>query len=41
MAAMSLSHGKSIAAKTLTIDQQVVIASEFKSNQISNMNWAI
>jgi hypothetical protein len=32
MAATSLSYGKSIPAKTLTIDQQVVTASEFKSN---------
>jgi hypothetical protein len=33
MAATSLSYGNSIPAKTLTIDQQVVITSEFKSNQ--------
>lgn len=32
MAATSLPYGKSIPAKTQTIDQQVVIASEFKSN---------
>jgi len=32
MAATSLSYGKSIPAKTLTIDQQVVIASEFNRN---------
>jgi len=32
MAATSLSYGKTIPAKTLIIDQQVVIASEFKSN---------
>jgi hypothetical protein len=41
MAATSLLYGKSMPAKTLIIDQQVVIRSEFKAIKISIMNQAI